>query len=922
MQRVGPYLLEGELGRGAMGVVYRARRGQEPPVALKLILDLGDPDALERFRREAHGACRFDHPHLVRVLDFGVEGGRPYLVLGLLEGPSLQEVLRVGPLPISDALAWARSLAGGLAHAHACGVLHRDVKPENVILTEQGPVLTDFGLAKLALDRQSLTQTGQVLGTPAYMAPEQAFGARAQIGAPSDVYGLGALLYALLCGLPPFRGSSALAILSQVTEEQPAPPSSLRAEVSPALDALVLRCLEKDPQARFPDMQSLAEALDALLEATPEAAPAPGARAARRPLPLGLALAGGALLAAGLVAARLGGAGSEPDASASAPPEGSGQASPRSTSEAARLGYGASLNPVDYVYDAAFLGLEDPREVAARWRRERAHRSDDPRVRVAWGLLSCAVERDPAAAAAICSAVELEVGGDARLEVVRAMAGYGRDEPTRVGAALERALSSPRPPRYARGLYAFWLNTRARKAEAAQEAARAIAEGDPGGAAISALLARQRGDDAAELRAWDQAEALSRAHLAGGVLPANWVVDRAHAWIRVGELERAEASLAEAAPRAPWSGALHRTWAQALLARATRAPEQRPALVERASQELLLSLPRLRAPGEIREVARELQSLQRDPLPAYRALAGLALELPERRERAGLLASVSWSLEADQLRVALGDLGALLDAGSGREELRAQTLCLRAGLRRELARREDAEPEAAIDPASLADLQKAMALQPSARGVWASFSWAHYSSGRGGRSLAWDCGQRALRRGEDPFLRGLMGELELWEHGVRGSRGSLAWLKDPGKRASGLKGGFPAESFERAGAFLRGLTCLVAGKIEEARIEFESLSRRASGEGDWLREEEARIYSALCLAEAGQGRAAQGALALLRAKWPAAQVRGALLLTRGLIQASQGGLEPALRSSLEGYREEWRSDCWLARRLQRLLARR
>jgi hypothetical protein len=252
--RVGDYELGAELGRGGLGSVYRARHvrtGAE--VALKRIrFDIDQPRARQRFATECKTQTRLEHPHIVRVHEVGFDGGRPFLALELVRGRSLEGALKAGPLPIGQAVRLTRQVAQALEHAHGQRVLHRDVKPGNVLLDEAGRAkLTDFGLARDLETSLRLTQTGQLSGTPGYQAPEQAVGDVQQQGPATDVYGLGALAYALLTGEAPFERESLIESLRAVVEVEVEPPSSRRPGLDPALDAIVRRCLAKDPAARY-----------------------------------------------------------------------------------------------------------------------------------------------------------------------------------------------------------------------------------------------------------------------------------------------------------------------------------------------------------------------------------------------------------------------------------------------------------------------------------------------------------------------------------------------------------------------------------------------------------------------------------------------------------------------------------------------
>lgn len=283
-RRVGPYELVRELARGGMGAVYLARRpGLDRDVALKLLLSGAgaDPEEIERFRREARVSARLRHPHIVAIHDVGQDGGDHYLVMDLIEGESLAGRLkRDGPLEVDALVRIGQSLAEALAYAHRQSVLHRDLKPHNVLLdSAEHAYLTDFGLAKdVGKDVKAgpgLTLSGAVMGTPAYMPPEQAEGAVDLVDRRSDVYGLGATLYHALTGQAPFEGASVINILNAVLTREPTAPRSLRAEIPRDLETIVLTCLAKDPAERYPSAQALAEDLARFASGRPiEARPA------------------------------------------------------------------------------------------------------------------------------------------------------------------------------------------------------------------------------------------------------------------------------------------------------------------------------------------------------------------------------------------------------------------------------------------------------------------------------------------------------------------------------------------------------------------------------------------------------------------------------------------------------------------------
>jgi serine/threonine protein kinase/WD40 repeat protein len=263
------YEVLGELGRGGMGVVYQARQvGLDRLVALKVVLAgaHADADDLARFRREAEAIARLHHPNVVTIYEAGEHHGLPYLAMELCPAGSLVRRLADGPLAPRQAATWTAALARGVHAAHQAGIIHRDLKPANVLLTADGtPKVTDFGLAKKLDASTALTRSGDILGTPSYMAPEQAGGRTLEVGPASDVYALGAVLYACLTARPPFHAATPMDTILQVLADPPVPPSRLRRQVPAALEAICLKCLAKDPSQRYPSAAALADDLERFL---------------------------------------------------------------------------------------------------------------------------------------------------------------------------------------------------------------------------------------------------------------------------------------------------------------------------------------------------------------------------------------------------------------------------------------------------------------------------------------------------------------------------------------------------------------------------------------------------------------------------------------------------------------------------------
>jgi serine/threonine protein kinase len=265
----GDYELLAEIARGGMGVVYRARqKGLNRLVALKMILAgrLAGPDDLKRFLAEAEAAARLQHPNIVQVHEVGEVDGQHFFSMEFIDGPTLAQRLADGPLPSRTAARYVRDIARAVHYAHANGVLHRDLKPSNILLDARDePHVTDFGLAKRLGGGSGQTRTGAVMGTPSYMAPEQAAGKTRDLGPACDVYGLGAVLYECLTDKPPFCSESPLDTLTHVLDREPVPPRLLNPKADRDLEIICLKCLEKDPRHRYASAEALAEDLDRYL---------------------------------------------------------------------------------------------------------------------------------------------------------------------------------------------------------------------------------------------------------------------------------------------------------------------------------------------------------------------------------------------------------------------------------------------------------------------------------------------------------------------------------------------------------------------------------------------------------------------------------------------------------------------------------
>jgi serine/threonine-protein kinase len=272
----GDYELLEKLGRGGMGVVYKAwQRSLGRTVALKLLLhgEQASAEELARFRAEAEAAAQLEHPNIVAVYEVGDWQGRPYFSMQYVEGPTLADLVAGGPLPPRQAARLLADVCRAVHHAHQAGILHRDLKPSNVLLDKAGhPHVADFGLAKRVEGDPSLTRTGNILGTPSYMSPEQATGSRGVLGPASDVYSLGTILYTLLTGRPPFQAANSVDTLRMVLEQDPVPPRLLNPRVDRELEMVCLKCLQKPADLRYPTAAALADDLEAFLQGEPVAA--------------------------------------------------------------------------------------------------------------------------------------------------------------------------------------------------------------------------------------------------------------------------------------------------------------------------------------------------------------------------------------------------------------------------------------------------------------------------------------------------------------------------------------------------------------------------------------------------------------------------------------------------------------------------
>ncbi|HEY5915581.1 MAG TPA: serine/threonine-protein kinase [Verrucomicrobiae bacterium] len=273
LRSLGDYDLLEEIAHGGMGVVYRAwQRSLNRQVAVKMVRSehLARPEEIRRFRREAAAAASLRHPHIVAIHEAGEFEGQHFYSMDFVEGRSLAEVLKEHALPARQAAAYVRTIAEAIQYAHEQGILHRDLKPSNILIdSDDVPRVADFGLAKVLQGEAEVTVTGQVMGSPSYMAPEQAAGRSREVDARTDVYALGAILYELLSGRPPFKAETSLETLKQVVDNEPAAPRLLNPGLPRDLETICLKCLEKQPEHRYASAQLLAEELGRFLRREP-----------------------------------------------------------------------------------------------------------------------------------------------------------------------------------------------------------------------------------------------------------------------------------------------------------------------------------------------------------------------------------------------------------------------------------------------------------------------------------------------------------------------------------------------------------------------------------------------------------------------------------------------------------------------------
>jgi serine/threonine-protein kinase len=276
----GPYELLSEVGRGGMGVVYKARqKALDRVVAVKMILatHLASPDHIRRFQVEAWAAAHVRHSNITQIHDVGQHHGQHFFTMEYIEGESLAQRIARGPLSFEAAARLITTVARAVDHLHSHGIVHRDLKPSNILLdADDQPYVTDFGLAKVFVPGSEVTATGVIAGTPSYMAPEQASGRNAEVGPPADIYSLGAILYELLTGEPPFKQESPLDTLLDIIGREPRYPRKVNPRVPLGLELICLKCLAKSPDQRYASAAALADDLERFVRNEPLAVRPPG----------------------------------------------------------------------------------------------------------------------------------------------------------------------------------------------------------------------------------------------------------------------------------------------------------------------------------------------------------------------------------------------------------------------------------------------------------------------------------------------------------------------------------------------------------------------------------------------------------------------------------------------------------------------
>ena len=310
-QRLGPYEILSAIGAGGMGEVYRARDTRlDRTVAIKILQDhLADRVELrERFEREAKAVASLNHPHICTLYDVGHQNGTDYLVMEYLEGETLAERLKKGPLPLNQVLQYAIEISDALDKAHRKGITHRDLKPGNILLTKSGAKLLDFGLAKLKQEAtpppslsqratvdSAMTAEGTILGTLQYMAPEQVEGKTNEIDARTDIFAFGAVVYEMATGKKAFEGKTQASLIAKILETDPTPMTALQPMTPPALDRVVKRCLAKEPDDRWQTARDLHQELKWIAESGPQGGTLTAAMPARKDRLKTALWAGGAL---------------------------------------------------------------------------------------------------------------------------------------------------------------------------------------------------------------------------------------------------------------------------------------------------------------------------------------------------------------------------------------------------------------------------------------------------------------------------------------------------------------------------------------------------------------------------------------------------------------------------------------------------